>query len=260
MSLLVGQSFGPKYGYKPIVYRDLANQLVHDVENGAMKISPAIEHLANAYEKLGFIMYARGEVGNLDTRTNYYDIIIKYHLYNVIFYCKAFLDAVSNTISSALNIKMRKPANIDLSKKKFIEEIACKMPELEEELRNFCVWIDYVTEFRMKLIHRQRIFFLHKELPIHRSQPEMFREPIDPILFFDKVMLDALDKKLAEKYGSSKIYVGDFCQQQLEKAKALFETVILAFKRKIEKEGADWLPWKTVTPEHIGKPVFTKRA
>jgi hypothetical protein len=112
-----------------------------------------IEFLTDALEKLGFVYLARDQL-----KKNIKDIhVSKYHIYNLIFDCKAFLDTMAGLLNHHYEMG-KKGTSINLCHSEFRKELGKNNPELFAPVKEFENWIIKLGEWRNKLIHRQGIF------------------------------------------------------------------------------------------------------
>jgi hypothetical protein len=112
-----------------------------------------IEFLTDALEKLGFVYLARDQL-----RISLKDIhVSKYHIYNLIFDCRAFLDTMAGLLNHHYQMG-KKGICINLCHPKFREELGKKSPRLKVVINQFESWMVELNEWRNRLIHRQGIF------------------------------------------------------------------------------------------------------
>ncbi len=111
-----------------------------------------IEFLTDALEKLGFVYFARNQL-----KKNIRNIpVSKYHIYNLIFDCKAFLDTIAGLMNHHHEMG-KKGTMINLCRSDFRKDLETNKPELFAPLKEFENWIINLGEWRNKLIHRQGI-------------------------------------------------------------------------------------------------------
>lgn len=237
--------------YQPKVFRELANLMVREVAGGYLEISDVLEDISDAYEKLGHMFYAEKTMKELDPETPYFALVIQYHVLSFIFYCKAFLDSISNAIYHAFDLDIEKVVNIDLTREEFEVKLAKANPNMAGKIRPFLNWAKYITEYRMALIHKYRFFSMSLDLTFSRM--EILREPINPLDFFDKEKFDAFQNEVKHRHGSLMVAVDDFCREALDNAESLFETIISQFLKYIRCEGSDVFGWERIQPSHIGE-------
>lgn len=112
-----------------------------------------IDFLTDALEKLGFVYLAKDQI-----KKNIKDIhVSKYHIYNLIFDCKAFLDTIAGLLNHHYQMG-KKGTAISLSRLEFRKEVEKNNPKLVAPMKEFENWIIKLGEWRNKLIHRQGIF------------------------------------------------------------------------------------------------------
>lgn len=246
--------------YKPRVLHDFANHMIREIEEGYLEISNVLEDICDAYEKLGYMFYARKIIEELDLRIPYSALVRQYHLLNFLFHCKAFIDSISNAIYHAFDLGIKKVVNIDITRPEFTRklEMAEKL-DMADKLKEFVDWAKYIVKFRVALIHKYRFFGLSKNRTL--TKLEILREPISPLDFFDKKCLDEFSNKLKMKYGSSTIQFDDFCKEHLSNATDLFEAVISEFLEEIRNKGPEVIAgWKRIQPSHVGEAkAFTTK-
>lgn len=250
---MVTQSLALQAGYKPKTLLEFANYMVREVGPEYLEVSDVLEDICDAYGKLGYMFYAKRNIDELDPKNPYYGLVVQYHVIIFLFNCKAFLDSVSNAIYHAFDLDIKKEVNIDISRPEFNTKLTKKKPRIADRISPFLDWAKYIANYRKNLIHKHRFFSLGKDPFL--TKLEILREPIRPLEFFDKESLDALCDKLKRKYGSPMIQVDDFCKEHLDKAKRLFEMIILEFLEEIRRGGRDVFGWERIRPVHVGELV-----
>lgn len=249
LRIVAGRSLALQAKYEPKILHELANNLVREIEGGYLEISDVLEDVRDAYEKLGYMFYASKSIKELDHKTPYYVLVIQYHVSNFIFYCKAFLDSISNAIFHAFDLDIQKPVNIDITRQEFIYKLNNENSRIADRIKQFLDWANYLVEYRMALIHKYSLIGLSED-PTSKKI-EILREPASPFTILDKTSLDEFSRELEKKYGSSTIKVDDFCREQIEHSKRLFETIISEFLKEINQKGPDVFGWEQIHLEHM---------
>lgn len=235
--------------YEPKILHEFANNMVREIEGGYLDVSDVLEDACDAYEKLGYMLYAEKSIKEIDSKIKYYDLVIQYHVSNFIFNCKAFLDSISNAIYHAFDLDIKKDVNIDITRPEFIRKLIKKNSRIADKIKHFLDWAKYIVAYRTALIHKYRFFSFSVNLTF--TKLEILREPTSPFIQFDKTRFYEFSNNLEKKYGSSTIKVDVFCREQLDNAKRLFENIISEFLEEIHLKGPDIFGWVRVHPAHM---------
>lgn len=247
--MVTGHSLALQAQYKPEILQEFADHVVREIAEGYLEVSDVLEDVCDAYEKLGYMSYAKKIIEELNPKIPYFALVVQYHVSNLLFHCKAFLDAISNAIHHAFDLDIKKAVDIDITRPEFNRKLAKKSPQMADRIKRFSDWAKYIVNYRMALIHRYRFFSFSKDITF--TKLEILREPIRPLNFFDKEHLDTFSDELKRKYGSSTIQVDDFCKEHLSDARKLFETIISEFLEEIRRKGASIFGWERIQPAHI---------
>lgn len=175
------------------------------LDNGSVQYSGEylyLEFLSDALEKLGFLYFARDRLKKYKRDLH----AGKYHVYNSIFDCKAFLDTIAGLLNHHYKLETRR-IQTDLKHTKFLQKLADKNSKLAREISRFEVWIKAISKWRNILIHRHGIFLLfHKDdRYLMPTKPKRFAE----ILLSDEPLVDPIE----------------FCEENIKYAKLIFEIV-----------------------------------
>jgi len=248
--LATGHSLALQSSYKPEIFHELADHMVQEIGGGYLEVSHVLEDLCDAYEKLGYMFYAKRTINELDPGIPYYALVVQYHTLSFLFLCKGFIDSISNAVFHAFDLDIKKVANIDIARPEFNRKLANKNPQMSKRMKQFLDWAKYIYDYRMALIHKYRFFGMGKTPTV--TELEILREPISPLNFLDKRNLDTFTEELKKKYGSPMVQVEDFCREHLDNAIRLFEMVVSAFLEEIRRKGLDVFGFERIQPAHVG--------
>lgn len=178
--------------------------------------------ISDSLEKLGFLYFARDQIKNIENSRPRWEpisvISVKYHIYNFIFDCKAFLDALGSLLNYHFNLGLSK-GDIDFNKSKFRQILASKNMELSKAIEEHLKWIKELSDWRIKLIHRQGIlvFGCHDE--------NGYSIPKKPLRYTEYYT--------AQEKGS--YYCVDLCQKYIEHAQEIFDASCKAIVKTLRK-------------------------
>ena len=126
LRMIEGRSLALQAKYKPNALLKFSNYMVREVEAEYLEISDVLEDICDAYEKLGYMFYAKRKLDELKPKIPYFALVTQYHLINFIFHCKAFIDSISNAIYHAYDLDIKIKANIDITRPRFNKKLTKK--------------------------------------------------------------------------------------------------------------------------------------
>jgi len=235
-SALCGYSYAWQVGYKPEAFERL-EKILFIVEDDPdsdfakkliVKDRTLVEQIQDSYGKLGFLFLSREYIRKINGKHPLAYIYVSYHLYNFIYDCKAFLDAVAVMLKDFYSIGKIK-GDIDFKWKPFRDEIIKKEPKLKKIIRKHQDWFITVAKWRDDLIHR----FSTSIAPFVSADHWGTKEELDKWSLLPCMMLVEPRPLLSgyleldKKYGKGKIFreIDPFCEEWIEKACHLYNQV-----------------------------------
>lgn len=180
-------------------------------------------YISDLLEKLGFLYFARDQIKNIENSRPRWEPIsvmsVKYHIYNFIFDCKAFLDVLACLLDYHFKLGIRKNSLIDFNKDTFRQKVVSVDAELGKAIEEHLEWIKELSDWRIKLIHRQGIlvFGCHNE--------DGYSIPKKPLKYTEYYT--------AQEKGS--YYCVDLCQKYIDHAQEIFDASCKAILKTLRK-------------------------
>lgn len=132
-------------------------------------------YISDLLEKLGFLYFARDQIKNTENSKPHWEPIgvmsAKYHIYNFVFDCKAFLDALAGLLNYHFNLGLSK-GDIDFNKPKLRQRLTGKNADLSKVIQKHSGWIRELNEWRINLIHRHGILIFGPHNEYKYSMPK----------------------------------------------------------------------------------------
>jgi hypothetical protein len=244
-SILCGYSYAWKAGYVPTAFESLERVAVaqrespdSDVPELVVKDRKLVEHVIDSYGKLGFLFLSRDCISDVNGKVPLSHMYVSYHLYNFVYDCKAFLDAVAVMLNDIYSIG-RDGGDIDLKHCSFRADIMKAEPRLATTINRHKQWFLTVACWRDHLIHRGSTIVAPfrdslylatqadlNELIAKKPKCRMLMEPV-PYLSPDM-------QRLKRKYGAATRDVDTFCAEWMQNACDLYSEVcdVIAEKTK----------------------------
>ena len=219
--------------YKPESIEKLQNMLVKDISKKQVEFLDRVlvTHLNDTLIKLGFMMLARDCIERYTSPTKILSVWINYNINNFIYDTKAFLDSIAITLNYFYNLNFH-GGEIDLHKGSFLSALEKNNLELSKFIRKNQNWIEVVTDWRLKLIHRNSLLVVPVGPLGHNPSDEKITEgfkknpimmPMEPISTFE--FGKKTSEKLKKKYGKDFQEILPFCDEWLSNAKTIIETI-----------------------------------
>jgi hypothetical protein len=248
-SSLCGYSYAWQAGYKPKAFARLEKLLLSenpDPEFFAKKLiikNPVlVEQIRDSYGKLGFLFLARDYIRKVNGKHPLAHIYVSYHLYNFIYDCKAFLDALAVMLNDFYSTGETEGPQIDLNRKPFREKVIKKEPKLEKIIRKYENWFSIVADWRKSLIHRFSTIVLPYISTDHRLR-ETTKEEVDQgsllpcmMLVEPRPLLPGVFQELEKKYGKGNTFreIDPFCEEWINKTCDLYDQASSAIADKLD--------------------------
>ncbi len=231
-SLLCGYSYACwRVGYKPQAFQKLESILIiSDKPNPEsiivsvnQKYYTLVEQIIDSFGKLGFLFLSRDEIRKVNGKIRGSHLYVYYHLYNFIYDCKAYLDAVAVMLNDFYHIEEKK-GRIDLQKG-FKDKVVDKDPKYEKIMKQYTKWFDEVTKWRNALIHKFSV-------PIGTPQGRMLtKEELDSLIEipFNMMLVEpqpflSIDfPDLIKKHGTAFRDIDSFCEEWISNACDFYE-------------------------------------
>lgn len=179
-------------------------------------------YISDLLEKLGFLYFARDQIKNIENSRPHWEPIgvmsVKYHVYNFIFDCKAFLDALAGLLNYHFNLGFREGSRLDFNKREFRQKLASTNAELSRAIEKHLEWIRELSDWRIKLIHRHGILVFGPFTEYRYSLP---KKPLRYTEYY-----------VAQENGSQ--YCVDFCRRYIEHAQKIFDVSCKAILKQLE--------------------------
>lgn len=180
-------------------------------------------YISDLLDKLGFLYFARDQIKIIENSRPQWEPIsvmsVKYHIYNFIFDCKAFLDALASLLNYHFNLGLH-AGNIDFNKPKFTQKLVNKNAELSKAIEKNSEWIHELNEWRINLIHRHGILVFG---PINESRRYLI--PEKPLRYTEYYV--------AQEKGYQ--YCIDLCQDYIEHVQEIFDASCRAILKTVRR-------------------------
>jgi hypothetical protein len=240
-SILCGYSYALHAGYKPKAFKELERTLI-EVQNGSREItirnSTLMQQIQDSYGKLGFLFFARYEIEQINGKHPLCYIPVSYYLYNFIYDCKAFLDAVAVMLNAFYSIGNTR-GDIDFRHKRFRDKIMQKEPKLEEAIRKHEDWFLKVSNWRDDLIHRfSAIVAPFSSTENWPTDEELDRAALQPCMMLKEPQpYLSLGKELEKEYGKGKVWreIDPFCKEWIDNACDFYDEVCKVISQALEQ-------------------------
>ncbi|MHA1972651.1 MAG: hypothetical protein ACTSW1_06655 [Candidatus Hodarchaeales archaeon] len=157
-SILFGYSFAPQAGFIPKSFPKIQAKLITkredlpQVHHNQVHDTTLVQQFIDSYGKLGFLYYGYEHIKHLSSNPSshhgYY-----YHLYNLVYDTKAYLDSISVMLNHVYKIGV-KGGNIDVKHGVFRDKIIDKDENYKQIFNEHLKWINEVIDWRDSLIHK----------------------------------------------------------------------------------------------------------
>jgi len=249
-SFLCGYSYAWIAGYKPETF-DKINQVLISAEQDpesdfAKKLiirnRPLADQIIDSYGKLGFLFLSRDCIRRVNGPHPLAHVYVSYYLYNFIYDCKAFLDAVATMLNDLYSVG-ESGGGIDFKHRQFKEKLSKKLivkaPELDRSIKQNENWFDTVVDWRDKLIHRFSTPVSPAVSSNHwPSKEELGNWSLTPckMLVEPHPYREPDFKTLEKKYGKVFLEIEPFCEDWIKKACVFYDHVCEAVLKECGKE------------------------
>lgn len=250
-SFLCGYSYAWQAGYKPKAFTRLEKLLVQEKTDAdssfakelVIKNRTLTEQLQDSYGKLGFLFLSRDYIRKVNGKHPLDHIYVSYHLYNFMYDCKAFLDALAVMLNDFYSIAEKRRGKIDLKLETFRNKLIEKDASLTKVIKKYESWFSTVAIWRDNLIHR---FSTNISPVIFTDHPlnEVTKEELDnchtPCMMLQepKPLLTGGIRELEKKYGKGKIFreIDPFCQEWINNACDLYDQICNAIAHSLDPD------------------------
>jgi hypothetical protein len=246
-SFLCGYSYAWQAGYKPKAFTRLEKLLFSEkpdhnsdfAKELIVKDRVLVRQIGDSYGKLGFLFLSRDYIRKVNGKHPLAHIYVSYHLYNFIYDCKAFLDALAVMLNDSCSIGETIGVRIDLKRKPFREKIIQREAKLEKVIRKHEDWFGVVAAWRDDLIHRFSTTIAPFLSLDHRpSEQELNQTGYQPcmMLMEPRPLFGEYVKELEKKYGKGNIMreIDPFCEEWIDKACDLYDQACSAIADKLD--------------------------
>jgi len=234
-SLLCGYSYTYwKVGYKPQAFEKLERVLIFtkkpNPESIVVVVNPKyydlVEQIIDSFGKLGFLFLSRDEINKVNGKIRGSHLYVYYHLYNFIYDCKAYLDAVAVMLNDFYKIGRTK-GDIDFQHGDFRDAVIRKAPKLKKIIKQNIKWFDEVVKWRTALIHKF-------SAPLGTPQGKMLTKeefdtlieiPVNMMLVEPQPFLSANFPELIKKHGTAFRDIDPFCEEWISIACDFYNSV-----------------------------------
>jgi len=244
-SYLCGYSYAWRIGYKPEAFERLEKALVIVEQDPDSEFAKKLivrdralaEQIMDSYGKLGFLFLSRDYIRQVNGKHPLAHIYVSYHLYNFIYDCKAFLDAVAVMLNDFYLVGKTR-GYIDFKHELFRGEIIEKEPKIEKIIRKHEDWFVTVSNWRDKLIHRFSTTIAPFTSSNHwPTEEELDQGSLQPCMMLvePRPLLRPHLKELEKKYGKRIMFreIDPFCKEWIDNACDFYDQVCNAISQTL---------------------------